>query len=190
MDGPVVSNSVVSHIQHVCWECVSDLREGVSPDVPVPVYHPGRGPGEEGGRVNFLITQLGKKRTKGRELFRKHGPDCFDSYVRGTHPGAAGDQDGMRGMLVNDCSNRILNDVLVVRDHIVKDHFVLLPGLLFHPVSTLVINKAAAARNRYDGKFEGLWGVCFVGFCAHGKSTNQITLQNQWVEDAPLKGPY
>ncbi len=110
------------------------------------IHHAGCGPGKEGGRVDFLIAQLGKKGTKGGELFRKHGSDCFDSYVRRADPCAAGHEDCMRRVLLNDCANRIRNDILVIGNHIMKNYFMfLLFGPLSHPVSALVVGKAAGS---------------------------------------------
>jgi len=106
-------------------------------------------PGEEGGRVDFLIAQLAKKWTKGGKLFGKHGPDCLDSHISRADSRAPAHQDCIRVMLLDDRANRIRYDILVVGDHLVKSDFMLFLGPLSHPMSALVISKAAGGRYGY-----------------------------------------
>lgn len=113
------------------------------------------GPGKEGGRVDFFIAQLCKEGPKSSELFGEHGSDCLDSHIITADPRASSHENCMRAMLLNDRADRIGNHILVVRDHLVKNHFMLfLLGPFFHPVSALVIGKAASAGYSQNRKYK------------------------------------
>jgi hypothetical protein len=48
-------------------------------------------------------------------------------------------------MFLNNFTDRILNDVLVVSDHVVKDYVMIFLGLLPYPVPAFVVSKSASA---------------------------------------------
>jgi len=132
-------------------------------------YNAGRGPGKEGSRADFLKAQLAKKGTKGSQFFGEHGSDRFDGYISRTDSRASGDQDCMRAVFLNDCSDRIGDDVPIVRGHLVKNHFMLLLlSPLFHPVSALIIRKAPGAGYSQNGEYKRLGSTGLMFFGTHG----------------------
>ncbi len=128
------------------------------------------GPGQNSGRVDLLIAQLGKEGTKGSELLGEHGADCLDSNISMTDPSASSCQDYMRAVLLNDCPDRICDDIIIVRDNFVKNDFVLLLGPFFYPVSALVIGKAAGAGYGQNGKYKRLGSMGLMFFGTHGNT--------------------
>jgi hypothetical protein len=132
-------------------------------------YNAGRGPREESSRADFLKAELAKKGAKGSQFFGEYGSNCFNGYISRADSRASGYQDCMRAVFLNDCSDRIGDDVPIVRGHLVKNHFMLLLlSPLFHPVSALIIGKAPGAGYSQNGKYERLGSLRLMFFGTHG----------------------
>lgn len=132
-------------------------------------YNAGRGPGKEGSRVDFPKAQLAKKGTKSSQFFGEHRSDRFNGYISRTDSRAPGNQDCMRAVFLNDRSDRIGDDVPIVRDHLVKNYFMLLLlSRLFHPVPAFVVGKSAGAGYSQNGKYKRLGSMGLMSFGTHG----------------------
>ena len=63
---------------------------------------PGGGPRKQGGRIDFLVTQLGKHGAESGQLLVEQGAHRLDGDVGGTDPGPPGNEQGMRSESRND----------------------------------------------------------------------------------------